>query len=138
MPLAMTAHVVFATIDDRHPATLSRVVFEEIIRGDIGYEGLVVTDDLSMKALSGSFAERARRAYAAGCDIVLHCNGEREEMEAVASAARPLAPGRLAAGPKRTRANPGAQRAGSLSILWMDGASSMLCLREPADRSRIC
>jgi beta-N-acetylhexosaminidase len=91
MPLAMTAHVVFATIDDRHPATLSRVVFEEIIRGDIGYEGLVVTDDLSMKALSGSFAERARRAYAAGCDIVLHCNGEREEMEAVASAARPLA-----------------------------------------------
>jgi beta-N-acetylhexosaminidase len=90
MPLAMTAHVVFSAIDERHPATLSRRVFNEVIRGEIGFEGLVMTDDLSMKALSGSFAERARRAYAAGCDVVLHCNGAREEMEAVASAAKPL------------------------------------------------
>ena len=90
MPLAMTAHVVFTAIDERHPATLSRRLFDEVIRGDIGYEGLVMTDDLSMKALSGSFAERARRAYAAGCDVVLHCNGVREEMEAVACAAKPL------------------------------------------------
>jgi beta-N-acetylhexosaminidase len=91
MPLAMTAHVVFSTIDKRHPATLSRRIFKEIIRGEIGYEGLVISDDLSMKALSGSFAERTRRAYAAGCDVVLHCNGERDEMQAVVSAAQPLA-----------------------------------------------
>jgi beta-N-acetylhexosaminidase len=91
MPLAMTAHVVFSTIDKRHPATLSRRIFKEIIRGEIGYEGLVMSDDLSMKALSGSFAERTRRAYAAGCDVVLHCNGERDEMQAVVSAAKPLA-----------------------------------------------
>jgi beta-N-acetylhexosaminidase len=91
MPLAMTAHVVFTAIDDRHPATLSPRVFSEVIRGEIAYEGLVMTDDLSMKALSGSFAERARRAYIAGCDVVLHCNGAREEMEAIASAAKPLA-----------------------------------------------
>lgn len=90
MPLAMTAHVVFTAIDERHPATLSRRVFKEVIRGEIGFEGLVMTDDLSMKALSGSFLERARRAYAAGCDVVLHCNGVREEMDAVASAAKPF------------------------------------------------
>ena len=90
MPLAMTAHVVFTAIDARHPATLSRRVFKEVIRGEIGYDGLVMSDDLSMKALSGSFRERTRRAYAAGCDIVLHCNAEREEMQAVALAAKPL------------------------------------------------
>ena len=91
MPLAMTAHIVFTAIDERHPATLSRRVFKEVIRGEIGFEGLVMTDDLSMKALSGSFAERTRRAYAAGCDVVLHCNGVGDEMEAVACAAKPLA-----------------------------------------------
>jgi beta-N-acetylhexosaminidase len=90
MPLAMTAHVVFTAIDPERPATLSRRVFKEIIRGEIGYDGLVMSDDLSMKALSGSFAERTGRAYAAGCDIVLHCNGVAEEMEAVVEAARPL------------------------------------------------
>ncbi|MFI5011268.1 MAG: beta-N-acetylhexosaminidase [Hyphomicrobiales bacterium] len=91
MPLAMTAHVVFTAIDAHHPATLSRRVFREIIRGEIDYDGLVMSDDLSMKALSGPFAERTRRAYAAGCDVVLHCNGDRDEMRAVLSAARPLA-----------------------------------------------
>jgi beta-N-acetylhexosaminidase len=91
MPLAMTAHVLFTAIDRRHPATLSRRLIKEIIRGEIGYDGLVMSDDLSMKALSGSFAERTRRAYAAGCDIVLHCNGERDEMRAVAGASKPLA-----------------------------------------------
>jgi beta-N-acetylhexosaminidase len=90
MPLAMTAHVVFRAIDPRRPATLSRLVFKEVIRGEIGYDGLVMSDDLSMKALSGSFSERTRLAYRAGCDVVLHCNGEAEEAEAVASAARPL------------------------------------------------
>jgi beta-N-acetylhexosaminidase len=90
MPLAMTAHVVFTAIDARHPATLSRRLFKEIIRGEIGYDGLVMSDDLSMKALSGSFEERTCGAYAAGCDIVLHCNGSLEEMRAVASGAKPL------------------------------------------------
>ncbi len=90
MPLAMTAHVVFTAIDAHHPATLSRRVFKDVIRGEIGYDGLVMSDDLSMHALSGSFAERTRRAYAAGCDIVLHCNGDAEEMRAVASEGKPL------------------------------------------------
>jgi beta-N-acetylhexosaminidase len=90
MPLAMTAHVVFTAIDARRPATLSRRVLKEVVRGEIGYDGLVMTDDLSMRALEGSFSERTRRAYAAGCDIVLHCNGNPDEMHSVASAARPL------------------------------------------------
>jgi beta-N-acetylhexosaminidase len=90
MPLAMTAHVVFTAFDARHPATLSRRVFKQVIRGEIGYGGLVMSDDLSMRALSGSFAERTRLAYRAGCDIVLHCNGNPEEMRAVASASKPL------------------------------------------------
>jgi beta-N-acetylhexosaminidase len=90
MPLAMTAHVVFEALDTRNPATTSKTVFREVIRGHIGYDGLVMTDDLSMKALSGDFGQRARRAYAAGCDMILHCSGLMEEMVAVADAARPL------------------------------------------------
>jgi beta-N-acetylhexosaminidase len=91
MPLAMTAHVVFEAIDPHAPATTSRKVFRQVIRGEIGYQGLVMTDDLSMKALSGDFGARARSAYAAGCDMLLHCNGVMDEMAAVADAARPLA-----------------------------------------------
>jgi beta-N-acetylhexosaminidase len=90
MPLAMTAHVVFEALDPRSPATTSRKVFQDIIRGHLGYDGLVMTDDLSMKALSGDFAGRARRAFAAGCDMILHCSGDMEEMAAVADAARLL------------------------------------------------
>lgn len=91
MPMAMTAHVVFEAIDRAAPATTSRKVFRKVIRGELGYGGLVMTDDLSMKALTGSFAERAAAAYAAGCDMLLHCNGEMDEMAPVAEAARPLA-----------------------------------------------
>ena len=91
MPLAMTAHVVFTALDPDHPATTSRVVMEEIIRGHIGYDGLVMTDDLSMHALSGSFRGRTEAAFAAGCDMALHCNGSMEEMGAVAEAAPVLA-----------------------------------------------
>ena len=90
MPMAMTAHVVFEAIDASGPATTSRKVFRRIVRGELAYDGLVMTDDLSMKALSGSFAERAKAAYAAGCDMVLHCNGVMDEMMKVAEAARPL------------------------------------------------
>jgi beta-N-acetylhexosaminidase len=90
MPMAMTAHVVFEALDKGNPATTSRKVFRRIIRGEIAYDGLVMTDDLSMKALSGDFADRAQAAYNAGCDIILHCNGVMDEMARVAEAARPL------------------------------------------------
>jgi len=91
MPMAMTAHVIYSAIDRRQPATTSRRVVREVIRGDIGFDGLLMSDDLSMKALSGTFAERTRRSLAAGCDVVLHCNGDMGEMVQIAAAARPLA-----------------------------------------------
>ncbi|EIM28503.1 beta-N-acetylhexosaminidase [Microvirga lotononidis] len=87
MPLAMTAHVVYTALDPERPATTSPVVMQDIIRGHIGYDGLVMTDDLSMHALSGSFRDRTEAAFAAGCDMALHCNGNMEEMRAVAEAA---------------------------------------------------
>jgi beta-N-acetylhexosaminidase len=84
MPLAMTAHVVYSALDPERPATLSPVVIADIIRGHIGFDGLLMTDDLSMKALGGSFGARTRGALRAGCDLVLHCNGDLAEMEAIA------------------------------------------------------
>jgi beta-N-acetylhexosaminidase len=87
MPLAMTAHVVYAAIDPERPATTSRTVISEVVRGSIGFDGLVMSDDLSMKALSGSLRERAAAALAAGCDVALHCNGKLDEMQAIAEAA---------------------------------------------------
>jgi len=86
MPLAMTAHVVYTALDPIAPATTSRKVMREIIRGHIGYDGLVMTDDLSMNALSGSLRDRAEAAFAAGCDVALHCNGKLGEMQEVAAA----------------------------------------------------
>src|SRR3954469_10163133 len=91
MPLAMTAHVVYTALDPEHPATTSANVMRDVIRGHIGYDGLVMSDDVSMNALSGSLAERTRAAFAAGCDMVLHCNGRLDEMEAVASDSPELA-----------------------------------------------
>jgi beta-N-acetylhexosaminidase len=90
-PMAMTAHVLYAAWDPDRPATLSSKVIAEIIRGAIGFDGLLMTDDLSMKALKAPFAERAAGAIAAGCDVVLHCNGDRAEMEAVVGATPRLA-----------------------------------------------
>jgi beta-N-acetylhexosaminidase len=89
-PMGMTAHVVYEAIDARAPATLSRKVIETIIRGEIGFDGWLMSDDLSMKALSGSFEDRARASLDAGCDVVLHCNGDMTEMRAVASAVRTM------------------------------------------------
>jgi beta-N-acetylhexosaminidase len=86
LPLAMTAHVVFTAIDPVTPATTSATIVREVIRGLIGFDGVLMTDDISMQALSGGIAARSRAAIAAGCDVVLHCNGEREEMDAVADA----------------------------------------------------
>ncbi|MGL4241619.1 MAG: beta-N-acetylhexosaminidase [Beijerinckiaceae bacterium] len=90
MPLAMTAHVVYSAIDPRRPATTSRKVMREVIRGEIGYDGLVMSDDLSMKALAGDFGDRTRAALRAGCDVVLHCNGDMAEMKPIAAAAPEL------------------------------------------------
>ena len=86
MPLAMTAHVIFSAIDRKEPATTSSTVVNEIIRGYIGFDGLLLSDDLSMKALSGDMATRTRAALASGCDVALHCNGEFREMTAVTEA----------------------------------------------------
>ena len=83
-PLAMSAHIIFSAVDDENPATLSAEVIDKIIRGRIGYSGALMTDDISMGALSGSLAERTRRAIEAGCDLVLHCNGVMDEMVEVA------------------------------------------------------
>ncbi len=88
-PWAMTAHVVYTALDDS-PATVSRRVIEDVIRGEIGFGGLLVTDDLSMAALSGGLGQRARAALAAGCDTVLHCGGDLDEMREVADAVGPL------------------------------------------------
>jgi beta-N-acetylhexosaminidase len=91
LPMGMTAHVVFSAYDPVNPATTSVTIVQEVIRDSIGFKGLLMSDDVSMGALSGSLAQRTRAVLAAGCDIVLHCNGELAEMEAVAGAAPVLA-----------------------------------------------
>ncbi len=91
LPAAMTAHVVFSELDADAPASTSARVTQEVIRGEIGFDGLLMSDDLSMKALSGSFQDRCRAVLAAGSDLALHCNGLLAEMEQVAEAAPVLA-----------------------------------------------
>ncbi|MDG2529749.1 beta-N-acetylhexosaminidase [Caulobacter endophyticus] len=83
MPMAMTAHVVYTAIDRRRPATTSKKAIKQVIRGSLGFDGLLMSDDLSMKALSGDFKQRAKDSLSAGCDVVLHCNGDMDEMKAV-------------------------------------------------------
>jgi len=84
LPMAMTAHVVFSALDPAHPATTSATIIEQVIRGVIGFQGLLMSDDVSMNALAGSIAERTRAIVDAGCDMVLHCNGKLDEMREVA------------------------------------------------------
>lgn len=96
LPLGMTAHVVFSAYDPLAPATTSVTMIRQVIRDSIGFQGLLMSDDVSMGALSGSLAERAQASLAAGCDVVLHCNGDIDEMRAVA-AATPLLSGEAAA-----------------------------------------
>lgn len=91
LPMGMTAHVVFSAIDPDAPATTSVTMVQQVIRGFIGFRGLLMSDDVSMGALSGTLAERSRAALRAGCDVVLHCNGDLAEMQAVASEAPALA-----------------------------------------------
>ena len=90
MPIAMTAHVVYTAFDSDLPATQSPAVVGGIIRGELGFDGLLVTDDLGMYALSGPMSERTTRALEAGCDIALHCSGILAEAEQVAAAAPEL------------------------------------------------
>jgi beta-N-acetylhexosaminidase len=84
-PIAMTAHVVYESIDPQRPCTTSAKVIRDVIRGEIGFDGLLMSDDLSMKALDGPLAVRAKAALFAGCDLALHCNGDMDEMRDVAS-----------------------------------------------------
>lgn len=90
MPWAMTAHVVYKALDPDRPATVSKTVIEETIRDAIGFGGVLISDDLEMKALSGSLAERAKAVLGAGCDLALHCNGSIGEMEKIAHVCPPL------------------------------------------------
>jgi len=90
LPLAMTAHIVFSAIDADRPATQSPLVIDDVIRRHIGFQGLLFSDDLNMQALSGSIEERAQASLAAGCDVVLHCNGDMGEMQAIAARVGPM------------------------------------------------
>jgi beta-N-acetylhexosaminidase len=89
-PLGMTAHVVYTDIDATGPATTSKRVIDEVVRGFIRFDGALMSDDLSMRALKGTFAERAHAAVEAGCDLILHCNGNMDEMAEIASASPAL------------------------------------------------
>lgn len=90
MPMAMTGHMVFTAYDSR-PTTQSPIMID-VIRNDIGFKGLLMTDDLNMQALSGTLADRTARSLAAGCDLALHCKGDMAEMQSVAHAAGTMSP----------------------------------------------
>lgn len=89
-PMAMSAHVVYEAIDKQRPATASPKMIRDVIRSEIGFDGLLMSDDISMNALSGPIAARTKQALFAGCDVVLHCNGKMDEMKGVAKEAKPL------------------------------------------------
>lgn len=89
-PIAMTAHVVYEAIDPQRPATTSPKIIRDVIRGEMGFDGLLISDDLSMNALDGPLASRTKAAQFAGCDVVLHCNGQMDEMRQVASEVKVL------------------------------------------------
>jgi len=91
-PMAMTAHILYTALDAERCATLSPTIIEDIIRRAIGFDGLLMSDDLSMRALGGSFSERASSVLKAGCDVVLHCNGDMSEMVDVAKGVTALTP----------------------------------------------
>ena len=89
-PIGMTAHVVYEAIDPQRPATTSPKVIRDVIRGEIGFDGLLISDDLSMNALDGTFSARTKAALFAGCDIVLHCNGKMDEMREISAEVKVL------------------------------------------------
>ena len=89
-PIGMTAHVVYEAIDPQRPATTSPKVIRDVIRGEIGFDGLLISDDLSMNALDGPLSVRTKAALFAGCDIVLHCNGKMDEMREISAEVKVL------------------------------------------------
>lgn len=91
-PMGMTAHVVYMAWDPERPASQSRQVIGDIIRGQIGFDGWLMSDDIGMEALKGGFGERAAKVISAGCDAALHCSGDLEEMVAVANAVPAMGP----------------------------------------------
>lgn len=91
-PIGMSAHIIYTAWDEENPATLSSKVIETIIRREIGFDGLLLTDDIDMEALSGTIPERAERAIAAGCDVVLNCWARMDDMEAMAQRLPALTP----------------------------------------------
>jgi beta-N-acetylhexosaminidase len=109
LPLGMTAHVVYTALDPDHPATTSAAIIDNVIRGFMGFDGALMTDDVSMGALSGSITERTRKARRAGCDLILHCNGNLQQMQMVAENCGDLAgaAAERAARALRTRRSPG-------------------------------
>ena len=91
LPAAMTAHVVYRALDPERPATISAKVIGDVVRGEIGFDGLLFSDDLSMKALPGTFRDKAEALFAAGVDVALHCNGDMDEAREVAAVSPTLA-----------------------------------------------
>ena len=124
LPLGMTAHVVYTAIDPIAPATTSVTVVRDVIRQAIGFRGLLMSDDISMGALSGSIAERSRAAITAGCDVILHCNGRLDEMRDVADAVPGLT-GQAAARAEAALARRAASRAHDLAALQAEFAALM-------------
>ena len=90
LPLGMNSHAIFTALDPDHPASLSEIVNEEVIRGTLGFDGVLLSDDLTMKALQGRPEDLARQALAAGNDVILHCNGDSAEMQAIAEVLEPM------------------------------------------------
>ena len=90
--MGMTAHVVYTVWDPDRPASMSPIIIRDIIRGRIGFDGFLMSDDIGMEALQGDFGERAAGVVAAGCDVALHCSGKMEEMVAVAKAVPAISP----------------------------------------------
>lgn len=126
LPMAMTGHVVFPAIDTDAPATLSPAVIN-VIRHQIGFDGLLMTDDISMGALAGDMATRCRAALDAGCDLILHCNGDMAEMTRVAAEAGPMPAGAVqradaALGMRKKAARPMDELADEWAALTRAGA----------------
>lgn len=121
--MMMTAHIIYEAVDSERPATVSRQVIEGVLRGDIGYEGLIMSDDLNMQALSGPVEERAAAALDAGCDIALHCSGNLAEMRSISAVVSPLR------GDSLRRA----QRAEQVAFAQASSPDSASLLRELAD-----
>jgi beta-N-acetylhexosaminidase len=118
-PFGMTAHVVFTALDPGLPATTSAIMISQVIRGFIGFTGALMSDDVSMGALAGPVAERVRRSLAAGCDLVLHCNGHLAEMQEVA-ANTPELGGAALERTARALASRGAPQALDVEAAWAE------------------